>query len=523
MARLTRRTLLEIGGIAGVGTLLAPPSRAQLMNYDDGNTEIPVGATGPVESVIVIGAGFSGLVVANAMHAAGVPVVVVEGRDRLGGRTATQMVGGVPLDFGAAWVHGPIGNPVATWAAQVGVPLTPFDLGDGNLSGYDPERPPDGSIPTETALAAFGLAQNFLLNLDALRLALGPNASVRDGIIQHLDNEGFAVDNRRLIEFLIQTALVELGYAGAAADISLAWYSEDLVFFGSDVIPVGGYVRLVDALSDGLDIRLNETVTDIAYGSGGVTVTTTSDVHVGSHVVVTVPLGVLKTGTIAFSPALPATKTAAITALDMGNLERIYLQFPTAFWQGVVPARENFFYVSNVTQGEYPFFSDWTSVKGGVPTLACGVAGDFGAALTGLSEPEISARIVAILGEIFPGVPLADRTPTQVAISDWTGDPFAGGSYSFIPVGASPSDMDDLAAPVGGRVLFAGEATQSDYYATVHGAMLSGIREAKRLLAQPSVALPEPNSWLLQGVGLGALLLLARWRSGQTDRETETT
>ena len=117
MARLTRRTLLEIGGIAGAGTLLAPPSRAQLMNYDDGNSEIPEGATGPVESVIVIGAGFSGLVVSNAMHAAGVPVVVVDGRDRLGGRTASQMVGGVALDLGAAWVQGPIGNPVATWAA----------------------------------------------------------------------------------------------------------------------------------------------------------------------------------------------------------------------------------------------------------------------------------------------------------------------------------------------------------------------------------------------------------------------
>jgi polyamine oxidase len=522
MARLTRRTLLEIGGIAGAGSLLSRPSRAQFMNYDDGNLSIPGGATTPAERVIVIGAGFSGLVVANAMQAAGVPVVVVEGRNRLGGRTSTEMIGGVPLDLGAAWVHGSIGNPVATWAAQVGVALTPFDLADGNLSGYDPLRPPDGSIPTATALAAFGAAQDFLFELDALRLALGPSASVQDGITLHLNNEGLTGDDRRLVEFLIQSALVELDYAGAAADISLTEYFEDLEFSGSDVIPVGGYKTLIDALNSQLDIRLNETVTDIAYGSSNVTVTTTSDVHVGSHVVVTVPLGVLKAGAIAFSPALPAAKTAAIAALDMGNLERVFLQFPTAFWQGVVPARENFFYVSNVTQGEYPFFSDWTAVKGGVPTLMCGLAGDFGAAMTGLSESAITARIVAILGEIFPGVLLADRTPTQVAITDWTGDPFARGSYSFIPVGASAFDMDDLAAPVGGRVLFAGEATQSDYYASVHGAMLSGIRESKRLLSQPSVALPEPRSWLLEGVSLGALLLLARWRSRRMDRGNET-
>jgi len=259
MARLTRRTFLEIGGAVGAGALLSRPAHAQLVSYDDGNLAIPGGSAGSLERVIVIGAGFSGLVVANAMHAAGVPAVVVEGRSRLGGRISTQSIGGVPLDLGAAWVHGTIANPVAGWAAQVGVPLTPFDISDGDLSGYDALT--TLSIPSAVAGAAFGMAQDFLFELDALRFALGSGASVLDGIIQHLNNEGFVAgsDERRIIEFLIRTGLVELDYTGSAADISLDWYSEDLEFFGGDAVPVGGYETLVNALNDQLDIRLNET------------------------------------------------------------------------------------------------------------------------------------------------------------------------------------------------------------------------------------------------------------------------
>lgn len=516
MLQLTRRTFLELGGAATAGALVARRAGAQLASYDDGNLDVPGGLSGPVERVVIVGAGISGLVVANALHAAGVPAVVVEGRSRIGGRMRTVSLGGVPVDLGAAWVHGPIGNPLSAWAAQNGIALLQADPTTGDISGYDPLI---GSISSSEAAAAFAAAADFPPARFALRAALGPGATVAQGITEFLDQEGYSGDARRVIEFVVRTVFVELPYGGSADAMSLDWYYEDLAFAGLDHVPVGGYQGLIEAFDDNLDIRLGETVTNVAYGPGGVSVTTTSDVHTGSHALVTAPIGVLKAGALGFTPALPAAKTAAISRLDMGSYEKIYLQFSTPFWEGATPAREHTFYISDVAQGEYPVFIDWTPVASSVPTLSCGVAGSFAGTLPGTSEATITARVEAILAEIFPGVSPALRTPTAVAISDWGGDPFSQGAFPFLPVSASPLDMDELAAPVDGRLLFAGDATQSTYYGSGHGAMLSGIREAKRLLAQPSVQLPEPSRWLLQGVGVGALLLLARWRRRSAPRE----
>jgi polyamine oxidase len=79
--------------------------------------------------------------------------------------------------------------------------------------------------------------------------------------------------------------------------------------------------------------------------------------------------------------------------------------------------------------------------------------------------------------------------PAAVAVTSWGADPYTGGAYTHIPPGASPADADLLGEPVGGRLLFAGEHTQSARLAYADGALASGIREAKRLLGQPAVHL----------------------------------
>jgi polyamine oxidase len=79
--------------------------------------------------------------------------------------------------------------------------------------------------------------------------------------------------------------------------------------------------------------------------------------------------------------------------------------------------------------------------------------------------------------------------PAAVAVTSWAADPYSGGAYTHIPPGASPADADLLGEPIGGRLLFAGEHTQSARLSYADGAMASGIREAKRLLGQPGVSL----------------------------------
>src|SRR6266516_7605079 len=89
--------------------------------FDDGRADVPAGAAGPVERVVVVGAGIAGLTVANALTHGGVECVVLEARDRIGGRLHTVNLAGAPVDLGGSWIHTPIGNPMRAFADQAGV------------------------------------------------------------------------------------------------------------------------------------------------------------------------------------------------------------------------------------------------------------------------------------------------------------------------------------------------------------------------------------------------------------------
>jgi len=512
---LDRRHFLQRLGLlsAAAGTLSVPrTARSMPQAYTD-NLAIPAPATGNPTRVIVVGAGFAGLTVANALTNANISVTVLEARNRMGGRMDTQMVGGVPVDLGAAWIHGPINNPVAQLATQFGLPFIEADPENDTFSAYDQQLggPMGGLVSPANFAAGNTVADGFVdpAMLAALR-AMNPNGSVQNGIDTYLNSLTLTADQRRFIGFVLRSNFSELDYAGPSAEMSLAQTFNDTSFMGGDQIITGGYTRLVNALASRVrDIRLNEVVSSIAYTGTGVTVTSTSGNQVGSHVVVTVPLGVLKAGSIAFNPGLPASHTTRIAALGVGSLEKVVMRFPVNFWGG---NRNSFYYLSD-TQGEYPLFVDWSSYVG-QPTLVCICGGQFARTLDGFDTATVQTRIMAILTQIFGAAAVA---PTSLTVTRWLRDPFALGSYSHIPTGATQMDMDELGQPAGGRVLFAGEATSEDFYGTVHGAMLSGIREAKRLTQQNTVLLPEPMGWLPLAASAASLAWLARrkWKANE--------
>lgn len=172
---LSRRRFLQL--LAAAGATAAVPSRASTapQDYDDGNLAIPTGIEGDVERVIVVGAGFAGLSAANALRNAGVEVVVLEGRDRLGGRAWTREVGDVPIDLGGSWIHTPVGNPMSRFADQVGVARVPVPITNNLLateSAWDAVR---GTwLTREEFVPAFVGTAIFESALPALRAALGP-------------------------------------------------------------------------------------------------------------------------------------------------------------------------------------------------------------------------------------------------------------------------------------------------------------------------------------------------------------
>ena len=168
----------------------------------------------------------------------------------------------------------------------------------------------------------------------------------------------------------------------------------------------------------------------------------------------------------------------------MGTLERVAMRFDRPYW--IEAGRESFAYMSQ-TPGEFPGFFDGHRY-GGRPILECFYGARFSREVTpNMSDEEIVDRILLIQREIFS--PSAVPDPVQVHVSRWATDPLAGGSYSFIPVGASPDDMVALAEPASARLFFAGEATERDRYGLVDGAMISGLREARRLLGREDIQL----------------------------------
>ena len=431
--------------------------------------------------VIVVGAGVAGLSAARALHDAGLEVVVLEARDRIGGRAWTPDVGGAPVDAGAMFVHGVVGNPLAALCDALGIAHEPSGFGLGPV--FDAAS---GAALEEQMMMQLGFTmRDFENQLERLAASLPEDASMRDGIEAFLDGaDDLSEEERRVASFALTQLLIEIYESGPPELMSLDNYVEAPYeeFAGGNHVVAGGYVTLVEALADGLDVRLGEPVTGIHHGPDGVAVTTASGEHRGSHAIVTVPLGVLKAGAIEFDPPLPASKRGAIERLDMGNLEKVVLRFETPFWRERGASGTILYIAEN--PGEFPAFVDWTDAAG-APTLVCLYGGRSARdVLAKWADGEIASRAMEGLRDIFGAdVP----PPTATLVTRWRDDPWARGSYSYLPIGSSPDDMRELGAPVGERLLFAGEATEPELYATVHGALVSGLREARRIAGEAAV------------------------------------
>lgn len=410
------------------------------------------------DRVLVVGAGMSGLVAAKALHNNGVEVVVFEAKDRIGGRTWTGDVGASRVDLGGAWVHGTKGSATADVLSALEVEL-PRDASYSDPQLFDEL----GSDVSARDLGDF--MSSFWWSSESLA---GP--SVSEATTEWIAEQGYTGDDVRLARWTVET-LNENDSAGPAELMDLAGILTWEVLRGSDRVPEGGYVVLVDALAEGLDIRTSDPVSAIAWGEDGVTLTSASGEHVGSTVIVTVPLGVLKSGGIAFDPALPSEKLDAIERLDMGNLEKVVLSYDEQWWTGST------LFIDAEGEGRFPGCADFTEYAG-APTLVCLYGGQFSRDVqSGWTDEQIIAGARETLLACFG----ADPEPAATFVTHWTTDPYAGGSYSYIPVGATAADFTTLSEPLDDRVLFAGEHTIEGQFQSVHGAFVSGLREARRL------------------------------------------
>ncbi len=415
----------------------------------------------------MIGAGVAGLTAAKALHDRGHRVVVLEARDRIGGRTFTTRVGTATVDLGAAWYHGVDGNPVAEFADELGIERRLQEL-DWELLFDEVLGRTIGDEEWEAIAAT--LAQ-----------VGGPFTRSRGVSIAEALDRAFADLGQgigpRGARFELEAIYGSYGGPLDRLGTTAAFDGEDRSFGGGDQVPDGGYVRVVEALAAGLDIRLGVPVERVEQGEDGVRIVAGGREFRGSHGIVTVPLGVLQGGAIEFDPPLSEPRREAIERLGMGSFEKVVAVFDEPFWRPEVVT--GFGYLTGF--GPDRVFPDWVDMTefAGAPTLVCMYAGRAAERAQASAPAErIAEEGVAVLRRIFGE---RFRAPTAVHATGWTVDPFARGSYSYIPVGVDADAQRALGGREGERLLFAGEATSVEAYQTVTGAFLSGLREARRL------------------------------------------
>ncbi len=414
--------------------------------------------------VIVIGAGAAGLTAARDLTRGGLRVLLLEARDRLGGRILTHPTPMGPIELGAEFVHGAV-EEILGVAAQAGLPLREIER--------------SAPRPSKTRAAP---REDFYSALDAL---LAEASGGEDESFQHL------VDRVDLDPALKARALgfVEGYHAADPAKISVQSLVDNTT---ADEQPGSdrqfrfprGYDTLVTALfeqavRERCTVQLGAVVTAIAWRRKHVVVRTAAGVELTApHVIVTVPVSLLKAGAIDFSPRLP-DKEDAVRRIEMGAAARVSLQFEGDAWMGGDAFADEF-----LMTGEPPFPVWWVSHPAPWPVITGWAGGRRARALGALGEAD---RVTAALDALGAAVGVdASRLRQEIRggfSRDWEHDPFARGAYSYAGVGGRHAGTD-LAAPVEGTLFFAGEATQSDgRNATVHGAIASGHRAAKQVMA----------------------------------------
>jgi monoamine oxidase len=420
--------------------------------------------------VIVIGAGVSGLTAARELVAAGVDVAVLEARDRVGGRTWTADVAGAPVDLGGSWIHGPFGNPLAAEARRAGLSWANDGVWGTGLTVYIEG---EGWVPTDVATTLVAVQHDF--DPAEAAEALDPAASYSDAA------EWFVADRRLtgrqadVARFGIEWLEAALNIGGLPDRVSVPGTAGYEVHGGGNVMVTGGYITLVEHLAAGLEIRLDEPVVSVDHGDGGCAVTTAAGIHHGDRVVVTVPLTVVQRRAIEFRPGIPNHEAAA-DRLSMANLEKVVFRFDHRFWP---ESARRMTFVSD--DHRFPTWID-TTHHAGHPTLIAFYNPLATPGMLGRSLDERAAAALDVLRTMIPDAP----DPIAVHLTDWTNDPLANGSYSYVPIGGSPADMRQLGQPGSGSLYFAGEHTVATSFGTVHGAYESGRRVAADVLASAS-------------------------------------
>lgn len=421
---------------------------------------------------IVIGAGAAGLAAARTLHDANRSVLLLEARDRLGGRVHTNYdFAPHPVECGAEYLHG---EHIVTWNWTRRYRLATLPVFDNDRNQFMYVHPTLlpfqrwSTIPGMDILDVMddssidGLIEKWINNEK-------PDVSLSEFLSVH--QVELSPQVRRIIDHFLS------GSYGANLDQLGVYGLAELTYEGDGdrySRLKKGYSHLLEQLATGLNIRYSTAVTRICWNSSGIEVqTATGTTYTAQQVVITLPLALLQENAVEFAPPLPDTKLNAIQGLGAGHITKLILKFDQPFWSKRLES------CLTTLDTQLWWRSGWkrnneapvlTAYTGAVGADKLGALGQERAIQKGLQDLE----------QMF-NMPLANRLVDALFV-DWQKDSYARMAYSYVPVNGVGL-RSQLAQPVEHMLFFAGEATHPTRAATVHGALESGIRAAHEILS----------------------------------------
>ncbi|GEO05076.1 hypothetical protein AAE02nite_27400 [Adhaeribacter aerolatus] len=429
--------------------------------------------------VIIIGAGACGLMAARELSRAGRKVLVLEARNRLGGRIFTsplsQFTG--PVEAGAEFVHGDL-------------PLTQAVLAEAGvacqlMTGISYE------VKNGYLHESGEFIEDFPLLLEKLEL-LADDLPLADFLDEYLGEEKYQELRRTVIRFAE-------GYDAAdTRKVSTLALREEWSAGGAATSyhPQGGYSQLIDYLAatakaSDVNIMLQTPVREVRWEPGQANVIAQGgQTYVSPQVLITVPIGVLQSkpdnpGYIHLTPALPE-KQQALAQLGFGAVIKVCFEFNFAFWEESAFAKQN----GNLAPELAFLFSDshlftawWTQLPSKTPLLTAWLAGPPAEKYKDLPDNALITEALTNLADIFnTSVAYLREILKASVVFNWAADPFARGAYAYATVSAAEAQAI-VAKPVNNTLFFAGEGLYRGHaMGTVEAALASGLEAAQEML-----------------------------------------